>query len=148
MTRDCRENTGMLSGKHSTQRRTLNNVIQDSVQHLTVLQFINFRVLDWTTSILQRILKIAIDVIVYGLHTMIVRNRVKQKRRQKSGRLSFPEYDWEVYVKPVNILWSLNGLTVSQSKLERECCPHSVDFKNFCKDLEIINKNPRQVLIP
>lgn len=40
-----------------------------------------FRVLDLTTLILQGILKIVINVIIYVLHTVIVRNRVKQKRR-------------------------------------------------------------------
>lgn len=68
---------------------------------------------------------------------MIVGNQVKQRRRQKNGRLSFPEYHWEVYMKSVNILWRLNvHLTVSQHKLTRKCCPHSADFKNSCKDLE------------
>lgn len=130
-------NTGVQSGKHSTQRTMLNNVIQDSIRHLTILQFINFWVLDLTTLILQRILEIAIDVIIYGLHTMIVGNQVKQRRRQKNGRLSFPEYHWEIYMKSVNILWRLNvHLTVSQHKLTRKCCPHSADFKNSCKDLE------------
>lgn len=142
----------MQSGTHSTQRITPNNVIRDSAQHLNILQFINFRVLDLTTLILQRILKIAIDVIIYGLHTMIVRNQVKQTRRQKNGRFSFPEYHWQVYIKSVNILWSLNvHLTVSHYKLGRECCPHNVDFKNSCKDLErskasLYTINPRQVL--
>lgn len=125
-------NTGMQSGKHRVQRTMINYVIQDSV--LFILQLINFWILDLTTLILQRILKIATHVIIYGLHTVIVRN---QKRRQKNGRLSFPEYHWEVHMKSVNTLWSSNvHLTVSHYKLERKCCPHNVDFKSSCKDLE------------
>lgn len=125
-------NTGMQSGKHRVKRTMINYVIQDSV--LFILQFINFCILDLTILILQRILKIATDVIIYGLHTVIVRN---QKRRQKNGRLSFPENHWKVYMKSLNTLWSSNvHLTVSHYKLERKCCPHNVDFKSSCKDLE------------